>query len=281
MKRAQWPVLYVILGTLVVVAAAISQLAPDQEVVQRFGPNIATETLGILLTLMFVQRFLERQDRVRRLRSSLGALRRGSRALRRLIDAWGVVIKGGLRNPPRYPPDSLLELFESHYTPAVGDIDPDDPVDDSGIAWGAWLAREIRASREALREVIRVYGTSLDAEYVEALDSLIDDEFFDILIQLVEDREGRSAWHVRIRQMAGARDIHFRRLCAVVELHNGLAQEAAAIRDSSRLPQTRGVGVDLPPDYDLRVAHTVDGRWWKAAPAPGSLRVSGSRSAAH
>jgi hypothetical protein len=82
MKRAHWPVLYVILGTLVVVAAAISQLAPDQEVVQRFGPNIATETLGILLTLMFVQRFLERQDRVRRLRSSLGALRRGSRTIR-------------------------------------------------------------------------------------------------------------------------------------------------------------------------------------------------------
>lgn len=74
MRRTHWPVLYVTLGSIVVLSATVSQLAPDHEVAQRFGPGLATEALGILLTLVFVQRFLERQDRVRRLRSSLGAL---------------------------------------------------------------------------------------------------------------------------------------------------------------------------------------------------------------
>lgn len=280
MRRTHWPVLYIILGTLVVVAAAVSQLVPDNDVVQRFGPNIATEALAILLTLVFVQRFLERQDRVRRLKSSLGAFRRGSKALTRLTQAWCVLVKGGLRNPPRYPPDSMLELLEPHHTQAIGDIDPEAPsTEDPSLTWGDWAAREIGASRSAIQEIIQIYGTSLDAEYVEAVDALVDDEFFDLFLGLAADGEDRSAdWHIRIRQVTGARDGHFRRLCAVVELHNQLAAEAAAIRDPKRLPQTHGVGVDLPPDWDLRVHHGLSGSWWKADPEPGSLRHHAPRA---
>lgn len=275
MRRSPWPILYIILGTLVVAAAALSQLAPNNEIAQRFGPNLATETFGILITLVFVQRFLERQDRVRRLRSSLGALRRGSRALVRLMEAWAVLVKGGLRNPPRYPPDSFLELFEPHQTQVIGDIDPlADDGNEYGLTWCVWAAREIRAARETLQQVIRVYGTSLDAEYVEALDALIDDEFIDIFLDLADgDGSGTVDWQVRIKQTAGARDGHFRRLRSVVEEHNRLAQEAGEIRDPKRLPKTQGVGVDLPADWDLRIHHTVAGTWWKAAPSPGSLRA--------
>lgn len=274
MRRNAWPILYLILGLLVVVAAVVSQIAPESEVVQRFGPNLASETLGILLTLLFVQRFIERQDRVRRLRGSLGAFRRGSRALKRILEAWGTLVKAGLRNPPRYPPDSLLDLLEPHHTQSIADIDPDVPSAElPAIGWGAWAARELRAGREALREVIRVYGVTLDAEYVEVLDALVDDEFFDIFLELADVSEERSVdWKVRIRQRAGAREAHFRRLVAAVELHNELAHEAAEIRDPKRLPQTQGVGVDLPPDHDLRVHHGVDGAWWKAPPAPAGLR---------
>lgn len=280
MRRTNWPVLFTILGTIVVISAAVSQLAPENAVVQRFGPGLATETLGILLTLVFVQRFLQRQDRVRRLRSSLGAFRRGSRALTRLLEVWGVLVKGGLRNPPRYPPDSMLDLLEPHNTPVIGEIDPRAPSEEEPkLGWGEWAARELHSNRDALREVIRVYGTSLDAEYVEALDALIDDEFFDIFLDLAQDRDESPAdWQIRLRQVAGAREGHFRRLRAVVDLHNQLAQEAASIRDRRRLPQTQGVGVDLPPDWDLRVHHVLNGRWWKEDPTPGALRALGTRA---
>jgi hypothetical protein len=277
MRRSPWPILYMILGTLVVAAAAVSQLAPDSELAQRFGPNLATETFGILITLVFVQRFLERQDRVRRLRSSLGALRRGSRALARLMEAWAVLVKGGLRNPPRYPPDSFLELFEPHHTQVLSDLDPGaDAGNPEGLPWCVWAAREIRACRDALQEIIRVYGTSLDAEYVEVLDALIDDEYIDIFLDLTDgDDETAADWQVRIRQTSGAREAHFRRLRAAVEEHNRLAHEAASIRDPKRLPKTQGVGVDLPPDWDLRVHHAVSGSWWKGEPAPAALRARG------
>ena len=281
MRKSHWPILYMILGVAVVVIVAVTQFLPDSDVVQRFGPNLATETLAILLTLVFVQRFIERQDRVRRLRGSLGAFRRGSRALLQILDAWGTLVKGGLRNPPRYPPDSFLELLEPHNTQAIAEIDPEIPAAPvPAIGWGAWAARELRAGRESLREVVRVYGVNLDAEYVEVVDALVDDEFFDIFLELAGAAEERTVdWKVRIRQSAGAREVHFRRLVAAVELHNELAREAAEIRDPKRLPQTQGVGVDLPPDHDLRVHHGVTGAWWKAEPAPGSLRTS--RRASH
>lgn len=277
MRRNPWPILYTLLGVAVVAVVAVVQLMPNSAVVQRFGPNLATETLAILLTLVFVQRFIERQDRIRRLRGSLGAFRRGSRALLRILEAWGTLVKGGMKNPPRYPPDSFMELLATHNSQAIAEIDPDLPADPvPAIGWGAWAAREIRAGREALREVVRVYGVTLDAEYVEVVDALVDDEFFDIFLDLADTAEDRAVdWKVRIRQSAGAREAHFRRLLAAVELHNEMAREAAMIRDPKRLPQTQGVGVDLPADYDLRVHHSINGTWWKGAPAPGSLRKDG------
>jgi len=63
MRKNQWPILYLILGAAVVAVVAVTQLTPDSEVVQRFGPNLATETLAILLTLVFVQRFIDLQHR--------------------------------------------------------------------------------------------------------------------------------------------------------------------------------------------------------------------------
>ena len=274
MRKSQWPILYLILGAIVIIVAAISQLFPDNEVVQRFGPNLTTETLAILLTLVFVQRFIERQDRVRRLRGSLGAFRRGSRALLRILEAWGALVKGGLKNPPRYPPDSFLELLAAHNTAAISDVDPRIPSAPApAVGWGVWAAQELRAAREALRDVVRVYGVTLDAEYVEVIDAVADDPFFDIFLEIAEaSEEGSVDWKVRIRQSAAARETHFRRLLAAVEFHNELAGEAAEIRDPKRLPQTTGVGVDLPPDYDLRVHHAISGPWWKSAPEPGSLR---------
>jgi len=198
----------------------------------------------------------------------------------RILEAWGTLVKGGLRHPPRYPPDSFLELLAVHNTQAVADVDPEMPsAPMPAIGWGAWAARELRAAREALREVVRVYGVTLDAEYVEVVDALVDDEFFDIFLELAEASEERAVdWKVRIRQRAGARESHFRRLTAAVELHNELAREAAVIRDPKRLPQTQGVGVDLPPDHDLRVHHGISGAWWKLEPAPGSLRKDGKPS---
>ncbi|HSL71884.1 MAG TPA: hypothetical protein VK864_16670, partial [Longimicrobiales bacterium] len=68
---------YVLLGLLIVLAIVIS----DWPVVERFGPNLATEMLGILLTVVFVRRFLEQHERSRRLRASVGALRKARRAL--------------------------------------------------------------------------------------------------------------------------------------------------------------------------------------------------------
>ena len=270
MDRVRWPILYLILGVLVLVATAVTQFMPDNETAQRFGPNMATETLGILLTLLFVQRFLERQDRVRRLRSSLGAFRRGSRALTRLVESWATLIKGVMRTPPRYPPESSLELLEPHHTAGLVELDPQGDAPD-GRSWAEWMAEELRTGREALQEVVRVYGASLDAEYVEVLDAYLDDAFFDVFLRVSAEPDSDD-WPVRIRQSGAARESHFRRLKAVVELHNELAAEAAEIRDPKRLPQTQGIGVDLPPDYDLRVHHGTDARWWKREPAPGTLR---------
>ncbi len=68
------------------------------------------------------------------------------------------------------------------------------------------------------------------------------------------------------------RETHFARLVAAVNLHNGLARDAAAVRTRRMAPRTGTIGMELPMDHDLRVDVEIQRRWWADQPALGSLR---------
>ncbi|NIV22027.1 MAG: hypothetical protein GWN54_16180, partial [Gammaproteobacteria bacterium] len=116
-------ILYTVLGTLALVALFLSLAWPSNPVVERLAPGFATELMGILVTLVFVQRFLERQERTRRLRTSVGALRRGARALTEMATVWGGLVKGAARADFDRRPDSLDDLFAPHWTDSLDEID--------------------------------------------------------------------------------------------------------------------------------------------------------------
>src|SRR5262245_55906171 len=91
-ERVHLAPVYVGLIVLVVLLVAITMIwgdpahtrgLPDSVVnfIDRFGPNLASESVGILLTVVFVRRFLEQHERSRRLRASVGALRKARRSL--------------------------------------------------------------------------------------------------------------------------------------------------------------------------------------------------------
>jgi hypothetical protein len=71
----------------------VALLGPAHELVDHFVPNFTSEVLGIIITVAFVQRLLQRQERARRMRASNGEFRRGGRALTRLLTAWADILK--------------------------------------------------------------------------------------------------------------------------------------------------------------------------------------------
>jgi hypothetical protein len=276
-ERRQTPSFELLLlhGTLVVVAVvttALTLLYPEHPLLSDFGPEIATNAVAILVTVAFVQRLLERQERRRRLRGSVAGLRRAARALTRLQDAWVLMLKGCLPNLPAGGCGSTRELFVGVRTEELMYLDPGSVHPTEGVPSVRWLVAEIEAAREALRTVARQYGDGFDVEYLEALEELCDDAFLDLVTELGQREVTPREWRVRINGGRGARIQYFAQLLQVLELHDRIATEAAALRGARTRPRTAELGIPLANDHDLRVATTLAAAWWNEAPRSGSFR---------
>ncbi|MCI0434779.1 MAG: hypothetical protein L0271_14230, partial [Gemmatimonadetes bacterium] len=223
--------IYLLLAAIALSATAASIFLRRVDWIDRFGPNFATEVLGILITLVFVHRFLEQQDRARRLRGSIGALRKASRALTRMADAWGAVVKGSLRRMPAERPSSLETLFTPFVTETLVELDPSAlrPSEDGGdpVRWTTWTANELAAAQLQLHQIIVTYATSLDPAYIEAIDELVDDPFLRLFAGLAIQPPDARAWRVRLNTGRALREAHFDRLLHAVALHNRIAADAA------------------------------------------------------
>jgi hypothetical protein len=259
--------IYLALIAMVGVAVVVTIRYGDHPVVERFGPNVATEILGIIVTLAFVQRLLERQDRARKLRAAVGALRKGRVALDRLTTTWGELVKGGLDPRRTEYPRTVGQLFAPHYTEELALLDP---------AAGSWLseaAREVEAARHILHEAMLIYGPTLDPDYLEAIAEVVDDPFAALLVEIAEGpTPSAEEWRRRINQSRGHLQSHFVRLVHAAEVHNRLAREAARFRSRHLAPSTQLLGLRLDSDRDLMLDMDVPAGWWTVAPAVGSLR---------
>jgi hypothetical protein len=274
-------IVYGALGTIIVAAVVARFVASDVAGVDRFAPGVATDSFGILLTLVFVHRFLERQERSRRLRGSIGALRRGSRALHDMTETWAHLVKGSLARVPGDPIHSLQDMFAPHHVENVTYADPqrmrmvagEDPV-----AWVRWAAQRVEASRDTLNQIIVAYSGSLDPAYVEAIDEIVDDTFLRMFDVMTTDGTDGREWRIRMNATRAARETYFARLAAAVKLHNELARDAATVRSRRIAPRTGAVGMELPLDHDLRVELDLPRRWWNLDPIVGAVRSDGERA---
>lgn len=266
---------YWLLLALVAFGLTITLRFPENDWVARFGPNFVTDTFGILLTVVFVQRFLDQQDRARRLRASIGGLRKATRALVRVNHMWRMLIKGCLPQPPEIPPGTLHQLYAPHFTEHLIGLDPAvvrEAEDPGSQTWLGWAVDELHAMQETLRTVIVAYGASLDPEYVEAMDDVVDDRFIVSLIELAEEEPSAPGWRVTLNRTRGLREEHFSKLLRLIETHNRLAGEAAKRRSRSSMPRSGSMGLALSADADIRVPTTLERRLWNAPPMPAALR---------
>jgi hypothetical protein len=270
LPSAGFLVLYALLAAVTVVMFTLYLLYPEQPFISDFAPEVSTNALAILVTLTFVQRLLNQQERRRRLRASIGGLRRGASALSRLQEAWATVLKGCFRSVPIERRDVTTDLVLDVRTEELMYLDPNATIPPGDTRALDWLVAELEPARESLRAVARQYAGGFDAEYLEALEELIDEPFLDILAELAERKVGAREWRVRINTARGARARYFSQLVRVLELHNEIAREAARLRGAR--PRTRELGIVLAADYDLRVSTEIPPGWWSSPPTPGSLR---------
>jgi hypothetical protein len=281
---------YAVLLTITLIAFISTLLYPTghvriDRIIDRFGANVTTEGFALVFTLVFVNRFLEQQDRRRRLRGSIRALRRSALALERITNAWAPLIAGTLDSDPTPPPPNMETLFAPHYTENLMALDfrrPKSKSEPEGDTWVGWALRELRGGLDVLADVGVRYSIILDSSYVEAIDHLIDDEFIAFLEELLErpDLDMRS-WRVALNTARGHREGHFTDLVRMLQVHNSLAKEAGQVRTRSAGPRTGLLGVELAPDADLRAPWRIERDWWKHLPSARTLRMAADSEPRH
>ena len=276
--RVPWSFgIYAVLGAALVLTLGVSLFYDEGAVVQRFAPNLATEIVSIIVTLAFVQRLLERQERARKLRAAVGALRKGRVALAGLIGAWTTLLKGCLDPRRTEYPRSIQQLFASYYTEELACLDPGATRAD-GRGWLEEVTGHLADTRAGLRDIILTYGGTLDSDYLEALDEIVDDPF----ARLVTDLAAAPAlapgeWRLRMNRSRGHLDAHFIRLVHAVQLHNRLARETSRFRSRHMAPRAETLTLQLGSDRDLAVETDFPSGWWTREPAVGALRVRGGQ----
>lgn len=271
-------ILYLVLGGVGAIAAALTAAYPDAPLVRDFGANVATESLAIIVTLAFVRTILDRQERARRLRASLGALRKARTGLDGLVATWTDLVKGCLPTMPAERPTSDDELFASHYTEHLARFDPSatrspNAAEGAGEAWSVWSARRLREYRALLSDITRSYGAVLDPDHVEVLEHMADDPFIAVFVELVDTGVDARAWRFQMNLSRGLREAHFRALASAVSVHNRVAADAAAYRSRSLIPRAATLDIDLPVGEDLVIDTRLDAGFWAMKPTPGALRA--------
>ncbi len=170
---------YATLGSIVAFLAIAHLLWGGQPgLVRDFAPELATEVLGILITLVFVQRIIDRRAQEDRTRASRGGVRRSEDPLRDLSDLWTEIVRGCLERLPERPPRTYLELFVPEWSAVIDDCD----LTRVRFAWSeeTWAesaARVISRARDQISGILDVYGVHLNAHFIEVLDEIRDDPF--------------------------------------------------------------------------------------------------------
>ncbi len=170
---------YTALGSIVAILAIAHLLMGDQPgLVRDFAPALATEVLGILITLVFVQRIVDRRAQEDRARAGRGGVRRSEDPLRDLSDLWTEIVRGCLDRIPPQAPQTYLELFGPEWSAVIDECD----LTQVRYAWSeeTWAesaARVISRARDQISGILDLYGVHLNAHFIEVLDEIRDDPF--------------------------------------------------------------------------------------------------------
>ncbi len=253
---------YATLGSIVAFLAIAHLLWGDQPgLVRDFAPELATEVLGILITLVFVQRIIERRAQADRARASRGGVRRSEDPLRDLADLWSEIVRGCLEGPPARPPRTYLELFGSEWSAGIDYCDLTRVrYGWSEETWAESAARVVSRARDQISGILDLYGVHFNPHFIEVLDEVRDDPFLAHVETLGEQlRIARELFPDEIEPA----DYAINRTSAVRRDFMGTLSQAIRLYNEAALG-------------DVPIRALPDGFWNPdRSPAPGTLRPGG------
>ena len=163
---------------IVIAAVVVTQRSPRSVTVQRYGPNLVVDFVGILITLLLVERILvwQRERAEAPLRAI--ALRRVWQQMNRLVYmllySYKAAAPAGSAKPIAL--DALLDAWQREARHL--DFQRSAGVPGSNRSWLVYAAEVTTDFESSVHEIIDRYLSVLGSEFAAAAEALIEDDVF-------------------------------------------------------------------------------------------------------
>lgn len=210
-------------------------LSDSLEWVDAYSPNLTTEVLGIIITLILVERVLvaERErDRVRVARVAAALLRT---PIFQLANAFSKMLKASFEEMPQPVPHTFKALFRPDFTSELRYFDFARPAPTLyPNSWFRYAHDEVHGAVTSIESVLNRYAAFLPIAYVEAIEQLVADPLINILknATTIEPQVKKGNVDSRLfghETVDPARERFFRRLLQLFAAHDDLAQEPISL----------------------------------------------------
>lgn len=179
-------------------------------------PNLATEILGIIITVAFVGRILQKREEINRQTRARGAYRRIKQATESMLEKFGWATLGV---QPKAPPkliESIEELLDDNLVQELKFLEPE--REEVGLK----LAAACQQFHDSTERVVDNYAEYFPPEYVFALHVLQSNAFFPIIKAMFGEGSAKPSEHYRRSDVVfSARNMEFFKLLLdFVAVHN-------------------------------------------------------------
>jgi hypothetical protein len=149
-----------------------------------FTSNLAAGFLGSFLTVLLIDRALERErrtqtERVRKL--AFAQLRPTVLNHLILLSGW---YKATIPQQPSNPPTRLEELFSEDYFQEIRYLDFSKPGPSRDVSWFAFTGREFDSLKVEIRRVIDKYAFFLESQTLELLEGIGNSNLVNLFVLL-------------------------------------------------------------------------------------------------
>lgn len=180
----------VLITTLVVISFDIPYL--NSTTVQNFSMNLATEVIGIGLTIFLIDRVLQKQQEAELQRYKQVALQRLRSPLAHHAEFLFHMFKATVETEPKNALAEVSDLFNSTFFANVTRLDflKPAPVSNALVGspnWAAYLVVESKSLNDSLSQILDKYSVYVGVELVELIERMLDKNFYRIVAVLKDE----------------------------------------------------------------------------------------------
>ncbi|MDD3653912.1 MAG: hypothetical protein PHO01_06985 [Desulfotomaculaceae bacterium] len=230
---------YIICGIitfLLVVVFLLIYFYSGAEWLKEFSMNVATEVLGIIITVFVIDYLIDKKEEDERYKRQAVAIKRMRVPLIHHIHTLFNIFKASIEKEPDKKYNTLSDLFDDFYFEQIQylDFSMEAPILPK-TNWVNYLYNEFTRFADELKKVLDTYSLFLDSEIIELLDCISNSNFLNYVCKIrnIHQIDAQLDFKRKYLMLNGTADLckeHIEILMKLIDFCNKSLSEADRIQ---------------------------------------------------